>query len=271
MKIYGIQADLEWEDKRANFAKVHSLLDDKNIQPQSLIVLPETFSTGFSMNLQVTTENEPQKTESFLSELAKDKKSWVTGGLIEPYKTGEKGINRSVTFSPSGERIGSYAKTHPASIYHEENFHESGNTVEVFSIGSFQACPLICYDLRFPEVFRMGMQKGADLFIVIACWPKVRIEHWITLLRARAIENLSYVIGVNRTGKEPDVVYGGRSLIMDPKGKVLADAKEAECIIEAGMDHSIVTEWRNEFPALEDVRSDFLHQQKRSGQGTPLL
>lgn len=271
MKVYAVQPDLTWEDKEANFSRILSLVEKKKVHPKSLIVLPETFATGFSMNLPVTTEHEPEKTEAFLSNLAKEKKCWVTGGIIEPSKTGEKGVNRSVTFSPSGERIGSYAKTHPASIYHEEEFHESGNTVEVFSIGSFQASPLICYDLRFPEVFRVGMQKGADLFIVIACWPKVRIEHWITLLRARAIENLSYVIGVNRTGKEPGVEYGGRSLITDPKGKVLADAKEMECIIEAGIDHSIVTEWRNEFPALEDVRSDFLHQQKRSGQGTPLL
>ena len=263
MKVYAVQPDLTWEDKEANYSRILSLVDDKKVDPGSLILLPETFATGFSMNLRVTTKHEPEKTESFLCNLAKKNKCWVTGGLIEPNKTGEKGVNRSVTFSPSGERIGSYAKTHPASIYHEEEFHESGNTVEVFSIGSFQVCPLICYDLRFPEVFRVGMQKGADMFIVIACWPKVRIDHWTTLLRARAIENLSYVIGVNRTGEEPDILYGGRSLIMDPKGKVLADGKDVECIIEAGIDHSIVTEWRNEFPALEDVRSDFLHQQKK--------
>ena len=115
------------------------------------------------------------------------------------------------------------------------------------------------------------MQKGAGLFIVIACWPKVRIEHWITLLRARAIENLSYVIGVNRTGREPNCEYGGRSLIIDPRGKVLADGKNGECIIEGVLDYSIMKEWRNQFPALEDVRPDFLHLKKSCEQGNPLL
>ena len=143
MKVYAVQPDLTWEDKEANFSKILSLVDEKKIDPESLIVLPETFATGFSMNLLVTTQNEPKKTESFLSNLAKEKKCWVTGGLIEPSTTAEKGVNRSVTFSPSGERSGSYAKTHPASIYHEEKFHEYGNTVEVFSIGSFQVLSLI--------------------------------------------------------------------------------------------------------------------------------
>ncbi len=259
MKVYGIQADLQWENKQANFTKIRSLLDNEKIQAQSLIVLPETFATGFSMNLKVTTRNEPDQTESFLSDLAREKKCWVTAGLIEPNKTRNKGVNRSVTFSPSGERISSYAKTHPASIYEEEKFHEPGNTIGLFQLGSFKACSLICYDLRFPEVFRIGMQKGAGLFIVIACWPKVRIEHWFTLLRARAIENLSYVIGVNRTGKEPNCEYGGRSLIIDPTGKVLADGKSGECIIEGVLDYSIMKEWRNQFPALKDVRPDFFH------------
>ena len=94
MRIYGIQTNLEWEDKDANFARIRSLLGNENIQPESLIVLPETFSTGFSMNLKVTTENEPQQTESFLSGLAKDRKCWVTGGLIEPTIGGQKGSNR---------------------------------------------------------------------------------------------------------------------------------------------------------------------------------
>ena len=271
MKVYAVQPDLTWENKEANFSRILSLVDETKIDPGSLIVLPETFATGFSMNLQVTTEREPEKTESFLGNLAKKKKCWVTGGLVEPASVSQKGINRSLTFSPGGQKFCSYGKIQPAVFFREDECHEPGERVEVFPLDAFHACPLICYDLRFPEVFRVGMQKGADLFIVIACWPKVRIEHWITLLRARAIENLSYVIGVNRTGEEPGILYGGRSLIMDPKGKVLADGKEVECIIEAGIDHSIVTEWRNEFPALEDVRSDFLHQQKRSGQGTSLL
>jgi len=258
MRIYGIQADLEWEDKDANFTKIRSLLDDKKIQTESLIVLPETFSTGFSMNLKVTAMNEPGQTESFLSELARDKKCWVTGGLIEPTAGGQKGINRSVTFSPVGEKLSGYGKIQPAAIYREDEVHEPGDRVEVIPLGGFLSCPLICYDLRFPELFRIGMQKGANLFIVIACWPKIRIAHWVTLLKARAIENLSYVIGINRVGSDPNLEYGGRSLVIDPKGEILTDGGEEESVVEVEIDPEFVEQWREEFPALRHARTEFL-------------
>ena len=258
MRIYGIQADLEWEDKNANFTKIRSLLDYKNIQKESLIVLPETFSTGFSMNLKVTAMNEPGQTESFLSGLAKDKKCWVTGGLIEPTSEDQKGSNRSVTFSPDGEKLASYGKIQPAAVYREDEVHEPGDRIDIFPLGGFHACPLICYDLRFPELFRIGMQKGANLFIVIACWPKIRIEHWVALLRARAIENLSYVIGINRVGSDPNLEYGGRSLIIDPKGEILADGGEEEGVLEMKIDPAFVDQWRGEFPVLKHARPEFL-------------
>jgi len=258
MRIYGIQADLEWEDKDANFTKIRSLLDDGNIQPESLIVLPETFSTGFSMNLKVTVRNEPGQTESFLSGLAKDRKCWVTGGLIEPTSDDQKGSNRSVTFSPDGKKFASYGKIQPAAVYRENEVHEPGNRVEVFPLGGFLACPLICYDLRFPELFRIGMQKGANLFIVIACWPKIRIGHWVSLLKARAIENQSYVVGVNRTGSDPNMEFGGNSVVIDPKGEILANAGETESVLSMEIDSSLVAQWREEFPVLKHVRPEFL-------------
>jgi len=244
--------------------KICSLLNGKKIQSESLIILPETFSTGFSMRLEVTAKQEPSKTETFLSKLAKDKKCWVTGGLVEPNKTGDKGVNRSVTFSPLGERIGSYAKIHPASIYEEEKFHNPGNKVEVFSLGQFLACPLICYDLRFPELFRIGMQKGANLFVVIACWPKIRIDHWVSLLQARAIENQSYVVGVNRIGSDPNMEFGGNSLIIDPKGEILANAGKSETVLSSEIDSALVFQWRDEFPVLKHARTQFLPPEGRS-------
>jgi omega-amidase len=258
MRVYCIQADLEWENKETNFLKVSSLLKGKKIQPESLIILPETFSTGFSMRLEVTADKEPRHTETFLAEIAKQKKCWVTGGFIQPSKRGDRGVNRSVTFSPLGERIGSYAKIHPASIYEEEKFHNPGNKVEVFSLGQFLACPLICYDLRFPELFRIGMQKSANLFIVIACWPKIRIGHWVSLLQARAIENQSYVVGVNRVGSDPNMEFGGNSLIIDPKGEILANAGESEMVLSSEIDATHVFQWRDEFPVLKHARTQFL-------------
>ncbi len=258
MKIFGIQANLAWEDKEANFTKIRSLLDNENIQPESLIVLPETFSTGFSMNLQVTTMNEPGQTESFLSGLAKDTSCWVTGGLVEPAGDGQKGINRSVSFSPDGQKLCSYGKIHPAAFFGEDKVHKPGDQVEVFPLNDFRVCPLVCYDLRFPELFRIGMQKGANLFIVIACWPKERIDHWVSLLKARAIENQAYVVGVNRVGSDPETEFGGRSLVIDPMGETLADAGMDESVAQAELDLSRLDAWREKFPVLKHARPDFL-------------
>ena len=117
MKIYGVQADLQWEDKDANFIKIRTLLDKEKIQAESLIVLPETFSTGFSMNLKVTTRNEPNQTESFLSDLARKKKCWVTGGLSNRTRRTTKASTVRLAFSPSWRKLCSYGKIHPASIY----------------------------------------------------------------------------------------------------------------------------------------------------------
>ena len=258
MKVYSIQADLQWEDKHANFTKIRTLLDNEKIQADSLIVLPETFATGFSMNLKVTTMNEPDQTESFLSALAKDKSCWVTGGLVEPATDGQKGINRSLSFSPDGQKLCSYGKIHPAAFFGEDNVHKPGDRVEVFPLGGFLSCPLICYDLRFPELFRIGMQKGANLFIVIACWPKARIDHWVSLLKARAIENQAYVVGVNRTGSDLETEFGGRSLVIDPMGKFLADAGTDESVTQAELDLNRLDAWREKFPVLKHARPDFL-------------
>jgi omega-amidase len=258
MKVYAVQPDLTWEDKEANFSRILSLVEKKKVHPGSLIVLPETFATGFSMNLPVTTEREPEKTESFLGNLAKRKKCWVTGGLVEPATDGQKGINRSVSFSPDGQKLCSYGKIHPAAFFGEDKVHNPGDRVEVFPLNDFMVCPLVCYDLRFPELFRIGMQKGANLFTVIACWPKARIDHWVSLLKARAIENQAYVVGVNRVGSDPKTEFGGRSLVIDPMGETLADAGRDESVAQAELDLNRLDAWREKFPVLKHTRPDFL-------------
>ena len=108
--------------------------------------------------------------------------------------------------------------------------------------------------VRFPELFREAACRGADLFVVIAAWPVKRIEHWLTLLKARAIENQAFVIGVNRTGREPRFEYRGRSVVVNPQGEIVADAGTAETILAASIAHADVVTWRAEFPALRDAR-----------------
>ena len=116
--------------------------------------------------------------------------------------------------------------------------------------------PLVCYDLRFPEVFRHAVAMGANLLAVIACWPQPRESHWVALLKARAIENQAYVVGVNRTGKDPGHAYSGLSMIVDPQGEVLADAGGAEGTISAELSRESLENWRRDFPALADIRPE---------------
>jgi predicted amidohydrolase len=210
------------------------------------------FATGFSLNPKLTTKNEPCKTENFISTLAIQKKSWIMGGMCHPTEKEEMAHNTAVTFNPSGERISLYRKIHPIPALREDQFHISGDSVESVTLNSFKTTPAICYDLRFPELFRTGLSMGSNLFVVLGCWPKSRIEHWVTLLKARAIENQAYMIGVNRVGKDQKLEYGGRSMIISPTGEVLADASDKTVVIHSTIQQTKVREWRNSFSAVQE-------------------
>ena len=122
--------------------------------------------------------------------------------------------------------------------------------------GGARIAPFICYDLRFPEVFRASARKGAEILIVIASWPQARHEHWLTLLRARAIENQAYMIGVNRCGADPDHIYAGGSQIIDPGGRILADAEDRETALAWQLDLQYLRDYRTQLPFLNDMRQD---------------
>ena len=131
-----------------------------------------------------------------------------------------------------------------------------GTEATVGAVDQWQVAPLVCYDLRFPEAFRAGVRRGAQLFAVIANWPASRESHWVTLLRARAIENQAYVAGVNRCGTDPHTTYAGRSLIVDPRGEIVAEAGATEQIITADIDLTKVDEYRRQFTAVKEMRAD---------------
>ena len=253
MHIVAIQLDSVWEDPRANFAKTESLLAATPPVPGSLIVLPEMFATGFSLDLSKTMQGAARETENFLRTLAARHRCAVLGGVISPGVEG-RGRNESVTFAADGTLLARYVKQRPFSGAGESEIHEAGADAVLFPLGEFTVAPLVCYDLRFPELFREAARRGADLFVVIAAWPVKRIAHWLTLLQARAIENQAFVIGVNRTGREPRFDYCGRSVVVNPHGEIIADAGTAETILTACIAHAEVAAWRAEFPALRDAR-----------------
>ncbi|MDA8634456.1 carbon-nitrogen family hydrolase [Verrucomicrobiales bacterium] len=249
MNITGLQWNLVWEDRDANYDRVRELLADSG--DSDLIILPEMFSSGFSMNVDATAEPDDLPTEVFLRELAREQNAAVLGGLVRRGKG--KGHNELITFAPDGTELGRYRKNRTFCYTGESEHYENGTEVSVFEWQDWKIAPLICYDLRFPELFRRATAKGAELIVVIASWPSVRVEHWVTLLRARAIENQAYVIGVNRTGSDPNLEYPGRSIIIDPWGEIVADAGAKDKAFSAEIDLEAVRNWRAEFPALQDL------------------
>jgi omega-amidase len=210
------------------------------------------FATGFSMNLKTTRQGPDLEDEAFLASLAREYGSVVVGGVVSQASEGIA-RNEAVVFSPEGATLARYAKIHPFSLGGETQVHEAGSEIVLFRWEGFIVAPFICYDLRFPEVFRSAARGGASLFVVIALWPVKRQQHWLTLLQARAIENQAYVLGVNRVGAEPESSYAGRSVIVDPHGIIIADAGEQEGVLSAAIDPERVASWRKAFPALKDI------------------
>jgi omega-amidase len=250
-QVYAVQFDIAWEDKAANFAKVRTLLDATRPASGSLVVLPEMFACGFSMNLAATKQAD-REDERFLVDLAGEFHVTVLGGVVSPGNDA-RGRNEAVAFSPEGALLVRYTKIHPFSLGGESEGHEAGTEIVTFAWAGFTVAPFICYDLRFPEVFRAAARRGANLFVVPALWPVKRQQHWLTLLQARAIENQAVVVGVNRVGAEPQFSYLGRSVVVSPHGIIVADAGEQEGIIAATVDAAAVEQWRQDFPALRDA------------------
>lgn len=256
MNVVLCQTNIVWEDRKANFSRIRELLSDVEIPAGSLVVLPEMFATGFSMHVDKVAEGEPSEVEGFLGELARKYGSAVMGGLVTrvPGDGGEtKGRNELLAVGAEGEALVRYQKIRTFRYTNEYEHYQRGTEVLTFEWGGMSICPLICYDLRFPELFRRGAAMGAQVFVVIASWPSVRVDHWLALLRARAIENQAYVVGVNRCGEDPNWEYPGASVVIDPHGKMVAEAGSQEGVSLVKLSADVVEDWRREFPALMDL------------------
>lgn len=254
MKVVALQLDPVWEDKAANHEKVRSILQATEIAPRSLIVLPEMFDTGFSMNVQATAQSESLESESFLKELAKETNSAVLAGVVGPMLNGQAS-NQAVAFAPDGRELVRYRKMQPFTSAGEEIHYGAGASHEIFEWDGVRIAPFVCYDLRFPELFRPAARDGAELIAVIACWPEKRSEHWVRLLQARSIENQAFVVGVNRCGEDPQFNFDGRSSAFDPHGNTMFEADATEQVLQCEILPRAVHEWRAAFPALKDMRA----------------
>ena len=254
MRIFAVQLDIVWEDKQANFDRLEAQLRRAAPPAHSLVVLPEMSFTGFSMNVERIAAGEPAQTEGFLAALAQRLGVCFICGLVTQTPNG-RGRNQAIFVTPQGCATSCYQKLHLFSPAGENSHFEPGSRLVTALWQGGVVAPLICYDLRFPEPFRAAVLLGAELFVVIANWPRARERHWLTLLQARAIENQAFVVGVNRCGRDPNVDYSGRSIMVAPDGEILADAGESEGVINSELHWEAVREYRQRFRVLQDRRT----------------
>ncbi len=250
MRIALVQSDLYWEDISANLSQFEEKIW-KIEAAVDVIVLPEMFNTGFSMNTNSLAEPMNLTTHKWMKQMASQTNSAICGSFI--IKINELFFNRLWWVQPDGVSH-FYDKRHLFTYGGEHNFYKAGLQRLVIEWRGWKFCPLICYDLRFPVWSRNAKQDLYDCLIYVANWPQKRANAWNTLLKARAIENLSYSVGVNRIGNDGNGVYhSGDSSAYDFKGNQIVHCADKEDVLLIELDKDQLIQFRNEFPALEDA------------------
>jgi len=251
MKIGLIQYSPVWEDKEANKQKLNSLLQN-TVNDIELLIFPEMTLTGFTMRSEKFAEAIEGESFNYFSSLAKKLNCSIIVGII--VNQSGKYFNTLIHIEDNGKLKNQYHKIHPFSFSNEDKHYSAGDKPIVTKINGWKTGLSICYDLRFPEIYRQYGRNRVPLIINIANWPDTRIDHWRTLLKARAIENQCYVVGVNRVGDAHGLHYNGFSSIYDPMGKTVVSIENEERIITAMVDENIVNETRKKLPFLDDIK-----------------
>ncbi len=246
MKILLLQSSLVWENPKLNRQRFQDKINES--VGADLIVLPEMFTTGFTMNPKNIAETMQGETVLWMKHLAKSKNTALTGSLV--IEENGKYYNRSLFVFPSGE-IKHYDKRHLFTLAGEDKIYTSGNEKLIVDFKGWKICLLVCYDLRFPVFSRNS--EDYDVLIYVANWPESRIFAWDSLLKARAIENMSYVIGVNRVGEDANENrYNGHSQVIDCLGNYIIAPSEGENVFTAELDKTTLLETRQKFGFLND-------------------
>jgi omega-amidase len=274
LTITGIQTNLHWEDKKANL----QMLEEKILsisQPTEIVVLPEMFNTGFSMQPEKLAESMNEETVQWMKKISAKKKVILTGSLIIRDSTplsanrgvgGVSYFNRLIWMLPNGQ-CGTYDKRHLFAYGDEDQHYTAGTKRLIASVKGWKINLLVCYDLRFPIWSRQSPprreQRGVaseakgleyDVLIYVANWPERRNVAWKTLLQARAIENQCYVVGVNRVGDDGNKIYhSGDSMVIDPVGEIVYHKKDEEDIFTVTLQSSHLEKIRERFPFWKDA------------------
>lgn len=253
MHFAAMQYDIAWEDKPANHRLIEAMLDQARLPAGMFVVLPELGDTGFSLSLDLVDD----QSLAWGRECARRRRLWLQIGFARRGAEG-RGRNCAAIISPGGELVGEYQKVHPFSYGRESEHFRGGDHLLIAECDGVTICPLICYDLRFPELWRLAARAGAEVFTIGANWPATRQHHWTSLIVARAIENQAWVVAANRTGRDPHLEYRGGSLIVAPTGETCEQGGEAAALLRCDADAAAARTWREKFPALRDMHDDLL-------------
>ena len=254
-----IQTDLSWENKAANLQRLKEKIEAMDERTE-IVVLPEMFSTGFTMVPELFAETMEGETIAWMKERAENNKIIITGSLI--IEEDGQYFNRLIWMLPNGE-MGHYDKRHLFGYGDEDKHYTAGNKRLIASVKGWRINLQVCYDLRFPVWSRQqstSAESEYDLLIYVANWPERRSHAWKTLLCARAIENQCFVAGVNRVGKDnKNVYYSGNSLVIDPLGQVLYHMADVEDVFTITLQKEEVDKVRTQFPFWKDADVFTIH------------
>ena len=258
MKVACIQMDMAFGKPDDNFRKAESLITQAVDAGAHIVVLPETWNTGFfpKDDLWELADMDGSRTKAFLSEMALNNNVNIVGGSVANVK-GAGVYNTCYVFNRKGECVAEYDKTHLFSPMDEDKYFKKGDHVSFFELDGLKCAVIICYDVRFPELTRTMTVKGVDMMFMVSQWPLVRVPHLDALTKARAIENQMFMVCCNSAGKAGETVYGGNSSVNDPWGVTIAHAKgQEEEIIIADCDTSILDGIRNSINVFRDRRPE---------------
>lgn len=257
MKISCIQMDMEFCQPDRNFEKAKRLIAKAAEDKADVIVLPETWNTGFfpKENLEELSDRNGESVKREIGALAKQYNINIVAGSVADLRDG-KVYNTAYIFNRNGDCIAEYSKTHLFTYMDEHRFFEKGSSICKFTLDGILCGVIICYDIRFPELTRTMSVDGLDCLFVVSQWPKERINHLRILTQARAIENQIFLACCNSCGKAEETVYGGNSSIINPWGEILAHAGENEEIISAECDCSVLKDIRKTINVFADRRAE---------------
>jgi omega-amidase len=256
LRVALAQIDIELGQARANLDKAASFISQAAQQGADIILLPELWTTGY--DLERSHIHAQAMRAAILPELAclaSQHRIYIIGSLLIDDDEGYV-FNSAIMFDSTGKAAGTYSKVHLFGLMEEDRFLAAGNAAPVFVLPSCKVGVAICYDLRFPELFRKYALDGVSIVLLPAEWPTSRIEHWRTLIRARAIENQYFVAACNRVGVSKEIAFGGNSMVVDPYGNIVVEGDETEKLLVASIDLQCVRESRTSITSLDDRRPD---------------